>query len=83
MERLAKDSPQPSLTAEQKAQLAEIDSKYRAKIAEKEVFLKAEISKAAASGRFTEVQELEDQLRRELRRLEAEREEAKEKVRQS
>ena len=35
MERLQKTSPSLSLTEEQKKALAEIDSKYRAKIAEK------------------------------------------------
>ncbi len=83
MERLASESPEPTLTEDQKAQLAEVDSKFRAKIAEKEIFLKAEIAKAIASGQLAAVQELEDQLRRELRRLEADREEAKQKIRRS
>ena len=39
MERLEKDSPVTALSDEQKAAIAEIDSLYQSKIAEKEVFL--------------------------------------------
>jgi hypothetical protein len=40
MERLNKASPTVKMTAEKKKQLAELDSKYAAKIAEREIFLK-------------------------------------------
>ena len=46
MERLEKNAPSVALTSEQKTQLAEIDSSYKAKIAEKELFLKDQIRKA-------------------------------------
>ncbi len=54
MERLAKASPTLVLTDEQKTQLAEIDSTYKAKIAEKELFLKDQIQKAENAGNFEE-----------------------------
>ena len=46
MERLQKASPSLALNEDQKKQLAEIDSVYRAKIAEKELFLKNQIRSA-------------------------------------
>ena len=50
MERLEKASPSISLSEEQKKEIAEVDSVYRAKIAEKEVFLKDQIRKAHTAG---------------------------------
>ncbi len=82
MERLEKQSPTAKITEQQKAEIAEIDSTYKAKIAEKEVFLKDQIAKAQATGKYNEVLELEDQLAREIRRLNDDCEEKKEKVRQ-
>ena len=83
MERLQKDEPSVSLTSEQKAQLAEIDSSFKAKIAEKELFLKDQIRKARASGEFGEAETLEKQLATEIRRLQEDCEEKKEKLRRS
>ncbi len=81
MERLEQETPSATLSDEQKSALAEIDAKFRAKIAEKEVFLNGEILKSQRSGDFVAVEELRDQLRREIRRLEADCEETKDKVR--
>ena len=83
MERLQKASPSLALTEEQKKELAEIDSKYRAKIAEKELFLNEQIRKAQAGGKVEEVESLEKQLASEIRRLQQEYEAAKEKLRAS
>ncbi len=83
MERLEKTSPSISLTAGQKKEIAEIDSIYRAKIAEKEVFLKDQIRKAQNTGKFDEVEALEKQLVAEIRRLQEDCEEKKEKLRAS
>jgi hypothetical protein len=82
MERLQKDAPSVPLNAEQRAQIAEIDSLYKAKIAEKELLLKSEIAQEQAKGKFDQVEQLHKQLASELRRLNEEREEKKEKVRQ-
>ena len=40
MERLAKNQPIMTLTDDQKKQLAEVDSMFKARIAEKELFLR-------------------------------------------
>jgi hypothetical protein len=83
MERLEKAVPSLSLTEDQKKELAEIDSLYRAKIAEKELFLKNQISKARSAGKFDEVESLEKQLASEIRRLQEDCEARKEKLRAS
>jgi hypothetical protein len=81
MERLQKASPSLSLTDEQKKELAEVDSKYRAKIAEKELFLKEQLRKAQAEGKFEDVDSLRKQLASEVRRLQDDCEAKKEKLR--
>ena len=81
MERLEKSSPSVALTENQKKEIAEIDSMYRAKIAEKELFLKDQIRKAQTAGKFDEVESLEKQLASEIRRLHEECDAKKEKLR--
>ena len=81
MERLEKTSPSVALTENQKKEIAEVDSVYRAKIAEKELFLNDQIRKAHAARKFDEVESLEKQLSSEIRRLQEECETKKEKLR--
>ena len=81
MERLQKASPSLSLTDEQKKELAEVDSKYQAKIAEKELFLKDQIRKAQTEGKADDIDSLQKQLVSEVRRLRDECEAKKEKLR--
>jgi hypothetical protein len=83
MERLEKNQPSIALTAEQKVQLAEIESSYKAKIAEKELFLRDEIRKAQGAGNFEDVEKLEKQLASEIARLRDDCEAKKEKLRAS
>ena len=83
MERLQKNSPAITLTDEQKAQLGEVESQFRAKIAEKELFLREQIGKAVAAAKFEEVEQLQKQLAGETHRLEEERESRKAKLRAS
>ena len=83
MERLQKTSPSLSLSEEQKNELAEIDSKYRAKIAEKELFLRDQIRKAQTEGKVDQIDSLEKQLASDVRRLQEECEANKEKLRNS
>ena len=83
MERLEKRAPSVVLTDEQKQQIAEIDSTYKARIAEKELFLTDEIRKARSSGEMGEAESLEKQLAVEVRRLNEDCEAKKEKLRQS
>jgi hypothetical protein len=82
MERLEKELPSTTLTEAQKKEIAEVDSIYRAKIAEKEVFLKDQIRKARILG-DPEVQSLEKQLASEIHRLQEECQAKKEKLRAS
>jgi hypothetical protein len=83
MERLQKASPSLSLSDKQKEELAELDSRYRAKIAEKELFLKDQIRKAQAKGKVDDINSLQKQLVSEVRRLQEECEAKKEKLRSS
>jgi hypothetical protein len=81
MERLSKDQPSVALTDEQKRQIAETDSGFRAKIAERELFLKDQIRTAQVAGKFDEAESLENQLGSEIRRLQQDCEAEKEKLR--
>jgi hypothetical protein len=83
MERLNKTSPTVKMTAEKKKQLADLDSKYAAKIAEREIFLKDNLASAAAKGEYEAVAQLEKQLISERKSISAELEEKKEKVRRA
>jgi hypothetical protein len=83
MERLEKNKPTIALTDEQKRELAEVESTYKAKLAEKELLLHGEIEKARRAGDFEEVEKLEKQLASEIRRLQEDRETKKEKLRAS
>jgi hypothetical protein len=83
MERLSKSAPAAKLTGAQKKELAELDSVYASKIAQREIFLKGELGKAEAGGDFEAIQQLQKQLVSERKSLQAELEEKKEKVRQS
>ena len=83
MERLEKQAPSVKLTDDQRSQLAEIDSLYKSRMAEKELLLAGEIRREQAAGKFSEVEKLQKQLASELRRLSEECEAKKEKVRQA
>ncbi len=83
MERLQQSTPSAALTDEQKRQIAQIDEDFRAKIAEREVFLKDQIAKALAGGSTDEAGDLQKQLAAEVRRLRSDCEEKKEKLRAS
>ncbi len=77
MERLEKKEPTKVLTNAQKARIAEINSLYGSKIAEKETFLQGEMAKEKAKGDLAAVAQIQDQLTRELRRIHTEWEEKK------
>jgi hypothetical protein len=79
MERLSKNAPTKKLSGAQKKQLAELDSKYAAKIAEREIALKGEMAKVADD--FEKVDVLQKQLTAERKKLQAELEEKKEQLR--
>ena len=81
MERLNKSSPSTSLSAEQKKALAELDSKYTARIAEREIALRGEIDRAVASGDPEKAEQIREQSIRERKSLQAKLEEEKESIR--
>jgi len=80
MERLNRTAPTVRLSAEQKRQLADLDSQYAARIAEREIGLNAEIARATDPEK---AQTLREQLAAERRKLQAELEEKKERLRQA
>jgi len=81
MERLNKAAPATKVTAAQKQQLAELDSKYAAKIAGREIALQNEISQAMVAGDPEKADTLRQQLVHERKSLQAEMEAKKELVR--
>ncbi len=85
MERLQEKDPNGvvQLNDEQRAEMAAIEQKCQAQIAEKEVFLKGKIHTARQQGDREAVQQLEKQLQNERIRLREEMEAAKEKIRKS
>ncbi|MCC7517928.1 MAG: hypothetical protein IT578_01955 [Verrucomicrobiae bacterium] len=83
MERLNRQSPSAAkpLNAEQKRKIADLDSLYRAKIAEKEIALKPAIEEARFGEDPEKLETLEKGLREAVRALREEMEREKEKVR--
>lgn len=79
MSRLEKAAPSITLTEDQKKRIAELDRQIEAKIAEKKIFLEAQLAKANP----TEEEEIRRQLVLEIARLEEKRESEKEKIRSS
>ena len=71
------------LTDAQKAQLAELDARYTAKIAEREIALRDGMNRAAAGSDAATREQLEQQLVRERKALLAELEEKKDAVRRA
>ena len=82
MERLNKSSPTEKVTDEKKKALAELDTLYASKIAERELFLKGEIASAAIKGDAEAYESLTKQLTADRNNLRAELEEKKNKVRE-
>ena len=81
MERFNKTAPARKLTAEKKRKLAELDNRYAAKIAEREIALKDEMLKVAEDPDAAAA--LSSQLVHERKKILAEREDKKEQVRNS
>ena len=81
MERLSKNAPSVKLTDAQKKELAELESQCAARIAEREIFLKGEMAKAAEQGDAEALEQLEKQLVSQRKTIRADFEEKKEKIR--
>ncbi|MEI9895581.1 MAG: hypothetical protein WDN28_17250 [Chthoniobacter sp.] len=82
MERLQKQAPARKLTPAQKAEIAEIETNAKAKVAEQELFLRDKIAEAVQEGKYEDAAQLEQQLAREIRRINEDAETKKEKVRE-
>ncbi|MCC6821366.1 MAG: hypothetical protein V9H26_05675 [Verrucomicrobiota bacterium] len=80
MERLSKTAPAIKLSTAQKKQIAELEMKSKAKVAERELALKDEIMKAANAGEGEKVEQLQQQLTHERKTLSAELEAKKEAI---
>lgn len=83
MERLEKKAPSLALTDAQKQQIAEIESTFKARIAERELFLKEQIGKVREAGKLEEADTLQKQLTIDIRRLHEDAEAKKDKLRAS
>ena len=81
MERMGGD--EKPLTAEQKERIADVDAKYKAKIAERKIFLEKAIQDVLAQEKTEEAEELRSQLVQETAKLEAKSEEEKDRIRES
>ena len=81
MERLGKSSPPITLTDDQKKALAELDSVYKAKLAEREIAWDSELTKVESQGDFEQIEKARQQKADERRKLLAELEDKKEQVR--
>ena len=82
MERMGGGDDKP-LTDEQKQKIAEIDSKYKARIAERKIFLEKNLSDAMAQGNEEEIELVRRQLNDEIADLEAKSESEKNKIREN
>lgn len=81
MERLQKSAPSVKLNAEQKAKIAELESFYKARQAEREIAMREDIAKAMGDGNYGEVEALNMTLANEKRKIAEELEAKKEAVR--
>lgn len=81
MERLQKQAPSKVLSPAQKAELADLESLYKSKIAQIEIEVGDDIQAAQAKEDFAMVDELRERLAQQRSRLEAEREEKRRRIR--
>lgn len=81
MERLAKQAPSVTLSADQKAQIAELESRFKAKAAERELGANTEIATAEAAGDLEAAEKARQQLASDRRKLQEELEAKKAAVR--
>lgn len=82
MERLAKQEPIVTLTPEQKQEIAELESRYKARLAEREIRAQEAIARAEAQGDFEAAEKARQEFAAERRQLQEELERQKEAVRQ-
>jgi hypothetical protein len=83
MERLAASEPSTSapLSDADKAELADIDARHKARLAEREIFLRQKLGEAEQAGSETDIEQIRKQIASERETIEEDREAAKERVR--
>ncbi len=82
MERLEKEQgASRTLTPEQKAAIAEVESRMKAKLAETEILFAQKIALAATAGNVEEVQRLQEEKTRDATRARERAEDEKESIR--
>ena len=81
MERFSDGEEIKELSQDQKDAIADIESRFEAKVAEKKIFLEQEIAKAEAQGIQQEVITIRKQLQDQIVILEEEKEAQKDKIR--
>lgn len=81
MERFNDPQDDKPLTEAQRTALAEIDRKFQARLAELDIIREKKLAQARAQRDMASIQEVDENWRRDRRRLEDEREAEKEAVR--
>ena len=81
MERLQRQAPGKVLTEAQKAELADLESLYKSKVAQLEIQIGDDIQAAQAQEDFAKVDELRERLAQQRARLDAEKEEKRRRIR--
>ena len=81
MERLQRQTPGKVLTQAQKAELADLESLYKSKVAQLEIQMGDDIQAAQAQEDFAKVDELRERLAQQRARIEAEKEEKRRRIR--
>jgi hypothetical protein len=81
MERLSKSAPTVKLTDAQKREIADLESRYKAKIAERELSSKDEMDAAVGKMDLEAMEQIEQRLQTDRKKLQAELEEKKDAVR--
>lgn len=81
MERLAKSQPAKTLTETQKAEIAEVESLYKSRIAEREIRFRDEIAAAEEAGEHEKAELGRRQLGIDKAKLEEEKESKKARIR--
>ena len=81
MERFGDDEDSKPLTDDKKAEIAEIDMKYKAKTAEQKIFLEKSLADALASSDEEGAEKIRRKIAEETTSLEEDAERAKERVR--
>lgn len=82
MERLNKLAPEVKLTDRQKKRIADLEAEYKAKLADREIFVQGQLAAAQAAGDFEEAERIERQLASDRKSLRAELEEKKAGIRE-